>query len=316
MPSSSKKPSKRGRERLKQHNKDLLDPRAGFVHFAHAAWPILEPATRLDWNWHLNLICEYLTLVESGRFREFLGQKKEGIIFNVPPRTMKSLLITVLFPAWMWTRHPERRFMFVSYSERLSTQHSLLRRNLMQSRWYRGIWGNVFQFSGDQNRKEHYENSETGTMFSTAMRGTATGMGGDILVFDDPMNPEQSLSASEREAVNLRFDTTFRSRINNPTTGLKILVMQRLHEQDLAGHILRKEPERWVHVKLPAIQEQEQTYQFPLRNEKSITRKARSLLWPARLPAEFLESQRAGMGSWAFAGRWAGSLPCSSPWTW
>src|SRR6185437_11728269 len=127
------------------------------------------------------------------KFREEF-KKKEGIIFNVPPRTMKSLLITVFFPAWVWTTAPQKRFMFASYSEKLATQHSVYRRAVIESDFYQKNWGKVFKFSRDQNLKHHYENSARGSMFSTGMQSTATGMGGDVLIFDDPLNPEQALS--------------------------------------------------------------------------------------------------------------------------
>lgn len=271
--------------------------------FAKKAWEILEPVTKVSWNWHLTTICEYLTLIDDEQFKKKFGDSCEGIIFNVPPRTMKSLLITVLFPAWVWTRHPERRFMFVSYSEKLSTQHSVYRRIVMESDWYQQKWGKLFSFSRDQNLKHHYENSRRGSMFSTGMQATATGMGGDFLIFDDPLNPDQAISDIERELVNLRFDTTFRSRINNPATGAKIIIMQRLHELDLTGHILRKEKDRWQHLSLPAIAEED----IPVANPVSGTvhhYKAGTLLWEERLPRPFLDGQQIGMGSWAYAGQY------------
>lgn len=271
--------------------------------FVEQAWPILEPVAEMQWNWHLDLICEHLTLVENKRFKRIFGECTEGIIFNVPPRTMKSLLIAVFFPAWVWTLDPSRRFMFVSYSEKLSTQHSVYRRAVMESDWYRERWGAKFSFTKDQNLKHHYENSARGSMFSTGMQATATGMGGDILIFDDPLNPEQALSQAEREAVNLRFDSTFRSRINDPRTGVKIIIMQRLHEMDLAGHVLAKEPGRWKKVSLPAIAESHEEWSFPI-GRRVKHRSAGELLWPERLPQSFLDSQKIGMGSWAFAGQY------------
>ena len=269
--------------------------------FVREAWGILEPVSTLVWNWHLDLICEYLALIRDGNFKNVCGDL-EGIIFNVPPRTMKSLLISVFFPVWVWTTDPSRRFMFVSYSEKLSTQHSIFRRSIIESPWYKKEWGSVFSMSRDQNVKSHYENSKRGTMFSTGMQATATGMGGDILIFDDPLNPEQAISQVEREAVNLRFDTTFRSRINNPATGVKIIIMQRLHELDLTGHVLGRESARWKHLSLPAIAPEDKTWKFP--SGKTNTLKAGELLWPVRLPQSFLDSQRVGMGSWAFNGQY------------
>lgn len=273
------------------------------MDFVTRAWHILEPATELQWNWHLGVISEYLTLIQNQDFKNVFGQHSEGIIFNVPPRTMKSLLISVFFPAWVWTIKPERRFMFVSYSEKLSTQHSIYRRAVMESDWYQQRWGTVFRFSKDQNLKHHYENSCRGAMFATGMQSTATGLGGDILIFDDPLNPEQALSDAEREAVNLRFDTTFRSRINDPKTGVKIIVMQRLHELDLTGHVLSKERDRWMHVSLPAIAEKPEDVAFAI-SEKPHHRNPGDLLWEERLSQAFLDSQRIGMGSWAFAGQY------------
>ena len=270
--------------------------------FVREGWSLLEPVSTLIWNWHLDLVCDYLTLIRDGKFRA-LHPELEGIIFNVPPRTMKSLLISVFFPIWVWATHPSRRFMFVSYSEKLSTQHSILRRSLIESEWYKKEWGGQFSISRDQNVKSHYENSSRGAMFSTGMQSTATGMGGDILIFDDPLNPEQAISQVEREAVNLRFDTTFRSRINDPATGVKIIIMQRLHELDLTGHVLARESNRWKHVCLPAIAEQDQPWEFPA-TRTVVNQKAGALLWPERLPQSFLDSQRVGMGSWAFNGQY------------
>jgi predicted phage terminase large subunit-like protein len=271
--------------------------------FVRETWKTLEPVTPLAWNWHLDLICEYLTLIVQGRFKPACGQEKEGIIFNVPPRTMKSLLISVFFPTWVWTVHPSHRFMFVSYSEKLSTQHSIFRRRVIESDFYQKRWGTKFTLSRDQNIKSHYENSSRGAMFSTGMQATATGMGGDILIFDDPLNPEQAFSQVEREAVNLRFDTTFRSRINDPATGVKIIVMQRLHELDLTGHVLARESSRWHHVSLPAIADEDTEWTLP-ETKKVVTHKAGQPLWPQRLSQSFLDSQRVGMGSWAFNGQY------------
>ena len=140
-------------------------------------------------------------------------------------------------------------------------------------------------------------------MFSTGMQATATGLGGDILIFDDPLNPEQAISQLEREAVNVRFDTTFRSRINDPATGVKIIIMQRLHELDLTGHVLARESVRWKHLSLPAIARREEPLASP-SGKLFHTRRPGELLWPARLPQSFLDSQRVGMGSWAFQGQY------------
>lgn len=270
--------------------------------FVQAAWPILEPVTELQWNWHLDLICEYLALIKEGRLKQVFGEDCEGVIFNVPPRTMKSILITVLFPVWIWTTDPARRWMFASHAESLSTQHSVYRRNVMESEWYQRLWGRTFSFAKDQNLKTHYENSARGQMFATSMRGAATGLGGDILVFDDPLNPDQAISDTERKAVNSQFDQTFRSRLNDAAAGVKIIVMQRLHEDDLTGHVLSSGGS-WVHLRLPAVADDLETCTFPLSG-RVVRRSTGELLWPQRLPEKYLAAQKMGLGSWAFAGQY------------
>ena len=303
-PAEAKSSRERNSDEPPQKSSGATDSlRLGLKEFVQAAWPILEPVTKFQDNWHLDVICEYLTLIRDDKFKAKFPPASEGIIFNVPPRTMKSLLISVFFPAWVWTTHPWRRFMFVSYSEKLSTQHSIYRRAVMESDWYRREWGSSFSFTKDQNLKHHYENSARGAMFSTGMQSTATGLGGDILIFDDPLNPEQALSDVEREAVNLRFDSTFRSRINDPSTGIKIVVMQRLHELDLTGQILSKEQDRWKHVSLPAIAETANEVPYPTSDRVQKLNPG-DLLWPSRLPQSFLDGQRIGMGSWVFAGQY------------
>ncbi|HEY6308687.1 MAG TPA: phage terminase large subunit [Candidatus Angelobacter sp.] len=257
----------------------------------------------MQWNWHLDLICEYLTLIKEGRLKQVFGEECEGVIFNVPPRTMKSLLITVLFPVWLWTTNPARRCMFSSYAATLSTQHSVYRRNVIESDWYQRLWGRTFSLAKDQNLKTHYENSARGQMFATAMRAAATGFGGDVLVFDDPLNPDQAVSEIERRAVNGQFDQTFRSRLNDPATGVKIIVMQRLHEQDLTGHVLSGGAGHWVQLRLPAVAGRQEAWNFPVSG-RILKRSMGGLLWPRRLPEKYLAAQRTGLGSWAFAGQY------------
>jgi predicted phage terminase large subunit-like protein len=268
---------------------------ADLTCFVHAAWPILEPATQLKWNWHLDLICDHLTAVAKGQIRR--------LIVNVPPRSMKSLLCTVFYPVWRWCTEPQRRFMFVSYSEELSSDHSVFRRNVLSSEMYRNGCGRGVRFSKDQNLKTQYENTKRGVMFSTSIFGSATGKGCDELIVDDPMNARKAFSDPERETTNRNFDATFRSRLNDPATGAIIVIMQRLHDEDLTGHLLNREPNVWTHLKLPAEFEHEQTWISPVSGD-SITRQAGQLLWEERFSRRVLDDLKTALGSWAYAGQY------------
>src|SRR5690348_6518982 len=279
--------------RFEQYRLKLESDLRAFVrHF----WSILEPATPLRWNWHLDLLCDYLMLVARGECRR--------LIINVPPRSMKSLLCTVFYPVWRWISAPQQRFMFVSYSEELSTDHSLFRRNVLTSEDYRRFWGKHVRLAHDQNLKTHYENTQRGVMFSTSITGSATGKGCDELIVDDPMNANHTFSDTERETTNRNFDMTFRSRLNNPATGAIVVIMQRLHQEDLAGHLLAREPGDWTHLKLSAEAEVPEHWTFPVSERASVERRPGDLLWPERFPREVLGSLKKAMGSWAYAGQY------------
>lgn len=216
---------------------------------------------------------------------------------------MKSLLCTVFYPVWRWCTEPQRRFMFVSYSEELSTDHSVFRRNVLNSAWYRSGCGGGVRLAKDQNLKTQYENTQRGVMFATSITGSATGKGCDELIVDDPINAKKAFSDQERDAVNRNFDATFRSRLNDPAKGAIVVIMQRLHESDLTGHLLKREPNSWTHLKLPAEFEQDQTWTFPI-SALPFPVKAGDLLWESRFSREVLTDLKTALGSWSFAGQY------------
>ena len=159
--------------------------------FVQQAWPILEPATPFLPNWHLALICEYLEAVTAGALTR--------LVINVPPRYGKSLLVSVFWPVWEWLQHPSMRWVFASYAESLALKHSVDRRQVLQSAWYRARWGDRFHLLREQNEKAEFHNDRRGAMLATSMAGSVTGKGGNRLVIDDPHNPQQAESDVQRE---------------------------------------------------------------------------------------------------------------------
>lgn len=202
------------------------------AYFTRRAWPIIEPATDYVHNWHIDLIAEYLMAVTRGQIR--------NLIINIPPRHMKSLLVSVLFPAWVWTFAPEKRFMTASYAEGLAVRDAVKSRRIIQSQWYQERWGTIFQLTGDQNAKARYENDKAGYRISVGVGGGATGEGGDIILVDDPHKALEVDSDVSREAVISWWDETMSTRGNDPKTVVKLVIMQRVHEGDLTGHLLEK----------------------------------------------------------------------------
>lgn len=264
-----------------------------FGGFVRAAWPILEPQTIFRENWHLDLLAEYLTLVRRRQIRR--------LIINVPPRTGKSNLVTVGFPSWVWTQEPHARFICSAYADNLSIKHSLDRRTLIASPWYQSLWGNRVKFAVDQNLKSEFQNEARGVMVATSTGGSVIGKGADYIIIDDPHNPLQVLSDTERATALRYFDTALSTRLDDPQTGAIVLVMQRLHEGDLTGHLLAKEG--WEHVCIPAVAERDEVWNFPISG-RTYGRKEGELLWPARLPIDVLERFKKDLGSYGYAGQY------------
>lgn len=254
-----------------------------FALFVREAWPILEPSTPLVWGKHIEAICAELE-------RVFYGDSKR-LIVNIPPRFGKSLLVSVFFPCWVWTRAPETRWIFASYASTLSTKHSVDRRTLIDSAWYRQRWGHVFSLSSDQNVKNEFTNNKRGSMLATSIGGSAMGKGGDFIIVDDPHNPTEAQSDVQRQAAIDFFRQTLSTRLDDQKTGRIVVVMQRLHQKDLSGELL--EEGGWNSLRLPMEAEADD----PLGRPEGAP------LWPERVGREQIEMLRRSLGSYGFSGQ-------------
>ena len=261
--------------------------------FFVGAWSTLEPGAPLKFNWHHELVAEYLTAA--------FQRKIKRLIINMPPRYSKSLLCTVAFPCWAWIHNPSLRFMFTSYSGALSVKHSVNRRFLLESPFYQYAWGNKFQLTGDQNQKSQFENTMRGSMMSTSMSGTATGLGGNFLIVDDPHDTSRADSDTKRQSDIENFDQKFVTRLDDKENDVIVVVMQRLHEEDLTGHLIAKGG--WEQVSIPVIAPEKKTYIFPV-TEKKKTMNQGDVLHPEREGAKVLDELKVAMGSFGFSGQY------------
>ncbi len=279
------------REQLKRHKERL---EKNLYPFFVEAWPILEPTFELRTNWHLELIAEYLELVTIRQIRR--------LIVNVPPRSLKSTMVTIVWPVWEWITNPSKRKMFASYAQTLSTEHSMARRRLIESDWFQSHWGERFELLTDQNAKHYFKNNHTGHHYSTSTSGTATGMGGDDVVIDDPHNTKQAESEAERSSTLNDIDKGLSTRLNDPKTGAIVLVMQRLHQEDATGHMLEQAVEGLTHVCLPTVAEHYEKIVFP-RSGRVVERQPGDLLHPDRIGPAEVEDAKKVLGSYGFAGQ-------------
>ena len=261
-----------------------------FKCFLMQSFAALHGGQALCGNWHLDLLADYLERLERGDIRR--------LIINMPPRYLKSLCVSVAWPAWLLAQNPAARVIVASYAASLSEKHSLDCRKLLEEAWYRGL----FPASGlkrGENEKRLFHTQKRGFRLAASVGGALTGYGGDVLIVDDPLNPLQAESKVLRTLCNRWFEHTFSSRLNDKNQGKMLVVMQRVHPDDLSGYLLRKGG--WEQLTLPAIALQTRHY-VPL--VKPYRFREGAALHPAREGAVLLEKLRHDLGSQAFAAQY------------
>jgi predicted phage terminase large subunit-like protein len=233
---------------------------------------VVEPATPFVDGWHLGAICEHLEAVTRGEIRD--------LIINIPPRCMKSLATCVFWPTWVWIDQPAKRWLFSSYAETLAIRDSLKCRLLILSPWYQERWGDRYRLA-NENLKHRFSNNKTGYRIALGVGGGATGEGGDFIIVDDPHKAQEADSDVVRQGVLDWWDQTMSTRGNDPKTAARVVIMQRLHDQDLTGHLLAAN-RGYVHLCLP-MRYEPRRYEGPL-------------LWqdPRSEPGELLWKERFG----------------------
>jgi len=272
---------------------DLLDralAERSFLDFVRQAWPVLEPKNPYQENWHHELLAEALEAIAAGELLK--------LVINLAPRYGKSLFVSVLFPCWVWLHEPWERMLFASYSATLASDHSVARRTLIQSPWYTGYWRNIVTLAQDSNLKTEFTNTARGRMIATSVGASATGRGGNFIICDDLINPDQANSDIERSRALRWFDETFSTRLDDKKTGRQIVVEQRTHANDLTGHLLAEGD--WYHIALPAIAERKTIIVFP-RSHKQRVREEGDILWPDREGPVELERAKLRVGAFGFA---------------
>jgi predicted phage terminase large subunit-like protein len=209
--------------------------------FFEDGWKVLNPNREIKLNWHIEAVCDHLQAVSAGQIK--------NLVINIPPRHLKSSITSVFWPAWAWIKHPEIRWLFLSYGKDLVLRDSQQTRQLMQSDWYQERWGDKFGFTSDQNVKSFFLNDKGGGRLTASFEADPTGEGGDVIVVDDPLRIEDASNAAQIDKVNSTWDGVLATRLNDPTSGARVIIMQRLHENDLTGHVLKEGG--WVHLYLP-----------------------------------------------------------------
>ena len=259
-----------------------------FVHKVFVALTLGQTYVR---NWHIDAIIYQLERIRRGEIRR--------LIINMPPRSLKSITASVAFPAFLLGHDPTKRIICVSYSGDLAKKHSNDFRAVLESAWYREIFPDT-RIGLYKNTETEIELTQRGFRLATSVGGTLTGRGGDIIVIDDPIKPSDAYSEPQRNAANNWFANTLLSRLDDKRTGAIVVVMQRVHLDDLTGYLLGQSDE-WELLSLPAIAYADET--VPISLNRHYRRKAGEAL-SVREPLETLEVMKLEIGSDAFSAQY------------
>lgn len=264
-----------------------------FKFFIEASWEHLEPETEYLHNWHIDAVSEHLECVSRGEIKR--------LMVWVPPQSMKSRLVSILWPAWEWTFAPGTKYWTASYDNHLSGNLASISYNLMQSLWYQERWGSLFSFIRDA---EHFfANTRGGHRLATSPESKGTGYHGHRIILDDALRAQQEVSKVELDKVNDWYDGTVTSR--GLSGHARVLVMQRLHENDIAAHML--DLSDWTVLALPEEYWPEHPYAWRGKRKdlkESLgsqigsgdpRRKVDQLLWPEVRTREDVDAQKKSL---------------------
>jgi predicted phage terminase large subunit-like protein len=266
--------------------------RSDFESFVRKCFHTLSPGQGFIPNWSIRALAYQLERVRLGEERR--------LIINMPPRSLKSLAASVAFPAFVLGHDPTRRIICASYSAELSRKLSNDFRAVLDSNWYRAAFPNT-RVGPYKDTEGEIELTKRGFRLATSIMGTLTGRGGDIILIDDPLKPVDALSEPKRSAVNQWFNNTLLSRLDDKRTGAIVIVMQRVHMDDLTGFVLGQSDE-WTVLNIPAIAESEAV--IPVADRRIYRRKSGEVLSPEREPIEVLDRMRIQLGSDLFSAQY------------
>lgn len=274
-------------------SQSLIDAlrRQELASFVAGAMAELAPGEPYLDNAHIWAIAHELQRVFDGTRRR--------LVITCPPRHLKSTIASVCGPAFVLGRNPKARLVCISHTAELAAKHHDDCRRLMRSAYYQRLFPEA-RIGRDKNTEVEFRMLAGGGRYSISVGGPLTGRGGDVIIIDDPLKADDAHSETLRTRVNAWYRETLASRLNNPKGGAIVLVMQRLHDDDLAGHVL--EQGGWSHLNLPAIAEADETIQ--IGPHAYHVRKAGSLLHAERMGHEQLDLARAEMGSTAFSAQY------------
>jgi len=274
-----------------EHGEIITMVRDDLKAFLIKAFEILNQGQTLRDNWHIDAICHKLELC-------YLGRTKR-LIITLPPRHLKSFCSSIAFILWFLGKRPHAHIICASYSEDLAISFANERRKLMQTQWYKKVFPKV-RVGKTKNTETETVITAGGRIFSTSVGGTLTGKGGNLIVIDDPIKTDETMSDAERNRVNHWFRNTVYTRLNDPKDDIIVIVMQRVHMDDLVGHVM--DLDDWTVLDLPAIAQEDQ--KIEIDDGVFHHRKEGDILHPEQFGLEELEKRKEVLRSAGFSAQY------------
>lgn len=262
-----------------------LVKKCGFKKFIKLAWSQIEPGKEFIDGWHIDAIAEHLEAITKGQLNR--------LVINIPPGHMKSIATCVLWPSWVWTFRPESKWIFASYAMNLSRRDNLRMRRLIESEWYQARWGESFRPLRDNWGADKFINDHAGFRMCTSVDGTVTGEHADFQVCDDPIKPQDVTKTSLANCLEW-WNETMSSRLVDFKKSARVIIMQRLHVNDLAGEMLRAGG--YEHLCLPMEYESKSKCHTSIGFNDPRTLDG-ELLWPEKCPAESVSEIKKDINS-------------------
>lgn len=257
--------------------------------FVRQSWHIVEPGRKLVPGFYIDAICDHLQAVFEGDLTR--------LVITLPPGFLKSTIVSVQFPAWMWIDVPSFRFLTTSHDSDLAMRDAVRSRRVMMSDWYQERWGNRFAMTTDQNVKTRYENDQTGHRISLGTGSGITGKRGDLIICDDPNDAEDAYNTAALASTVRWWNEVVPSRLNDPKTGAKIVIQQRLHVEDLAGEVISQ---GYEHLNLPMEYEPTKQVEVSSIGWSDPRTETGELLDPVRYGPAEIEEKKKELGSQAY----------------
>ena len=264
--------------------------RNDYTTFIERSFCELNPQALFQYGQYIELLAATLEKCRRGEIKR--------LIINLPPRTLKSHAASVAFPAWLLGHDPTTQIICASYGQDLADKHARDCRTLMESAFYRSLFPRT-ALSDAKRSVDDFMTIRQGFRMATSVGGVLTGRGADIIILDDILKPDDALSETRRRAANDWYFNTLLSRLNSKEHGIIILVMQRLHQEDLVGEVMDREP--WEVLSLPAIALNDEHYSYQtIFGEQHFLRKAGEALHPERDSVETYRKIRENIGEYNF----------------